>query len=60
MGQCFSKPYEPFGGHINVKDDLSNYVTKADLKNITEIDRSKLAVKSDLVSIKAKADKLDN
>ena len=60
MGQCFSKPYEPFGGHISVKIDLSYYVTKAYLKNATEIDRFKLAVKSDLFSIKAKVDKLDN
>ena len=35
MSQYFSKPYEPFGGGINVKVDLSNYATKTDLKNIT-------------------------
>ena len=34
MSQCFPKPYEPFGGDINVDDDLSNYATKPDLKNI--------------------------
>ena len=32
MNQCFPKPYEPFGGEINVKDDLSSYATKTDLK----------------------------
>ena len=32
MSQYFSKPYEPFGGDINVKVDLSNYTTKADLR----------------------------
>ena len=30
MSQYFPKPYEPFGGDINVKVDLSNYAT--DLK----------------------------
>ena len=28
MSQYFPKPYEPFGGDINVKVDLSNYATK--------------------------------
>ena len=32
MSQYFPKPYEPFGGYINVKVDLSNYATKADIK----------------------------
>ena len=27
MSQYFPKPYEPFGGDINVKTDLSNYAT---------------------------------
>ena len=31
MSQYFPKPYEPFGGDINVKVDLSNYATKADI-----------------------------
>ena len=38
---------------------MSNYVKKTDLKNVTGIDISKLAAKSDLVSLKAKVDKLD-
>ena len=52
------KPYERFGGDINVKVDLSNYATKADLKNATGIDTSKLAAKSDLVSLKTEVDKI--
>ena len=32
MIQHFRKPYEPFGGDINVKVDLFNYAKKADLK----------------------------
>ena len=40
MSQYFPKPYEPFGGDINVNADSSNYVTKTDLKNATGIDTS--------------------
>ena len=53
MSQYFSKPYEPFGGDINAKVDLSNYATKVDLKNSTQIDASKLAAKSGSGSLKA-------
>ena len=59
MSQCFPKPYEPFGGNINVKVDLSNYVTKTGLNNVTGIDTFKLAAKSGLVSLKAEVDKFD-
>ena len=59
MSQYFRRPYKPFGGDINVKVDLSNYATKSDLKNATGIDTSKLAAKSNLVSLKAEVDKLD-
>ena len=30
MSQYFPKPYEPFGGDINVKVDFPIYATKAD------------------------------
>ena len=59
MSQYFPKPYERVGGDINVKVDLSNYATKANLKNATGIDAAKLAAKSDLASLKAEIDKLD-
>ena len=45
MSQYFPKPYEPFGGNINVKFDLSNYATKASIKNISQIDTSSFALK---------------
>ena len=32
MSQYFPGPYEPFGGDINVKVDLSNYATTQTLK----------------------------
>ena len=59
MSQCFSKPYEPFGGYVNVKVDLSNYATKPDLKNVTHVDVSSFSLKSNLASLKTEVDKLD-
>ena len=59
MSQYFPKPYEPFGGDINVKVGLPNYATKSDLKNATGLYTPKLASKSDLVHLKTGVDKLD-
>ena len=59
MSQYFPKPYESFGGDINVKVDLSNYATKTDIKNISHVDTSSFALKSNLVSLKTEVDKLD-
>ena len=59
MSQYFPKPYKSFGGDINIKVNLSNYVIKLDLKNATGFETSKLAAKSDLASLKAEIDKID-
>ena len=59
MSQYFPKLYEPFGGDINVKVDLSNYETKTDLKNVLHVDVSSFALKSNLASLKTEVDKLD-
>ena len=59
MSQYFPKPYEPFGGDINVKVDLSNYATKTDIKNISHVDTSSFALKTNLASLKIEVDKLD-
>ena len=40
MSHHFPKPYEPFGGDINITFDLSNYAIKADIKNISHVDTS--------------------
>ena len=58
LSQHFPKLYEPFGGDINIEVDLSNYATKADLKNISNVDASSFALKSNLASLKTKVDKL--
>ena len=44
---------------INVKIYLSNYATKADIKNITHVDTSSFALKTNLVNLKSEVDKLD-
>ena len=59
MSQYFPKPYEPFGGDINVKVDLSNYATKTDFENAAEINTSKLPLKSNWANLKAEIDKID-
>ena len=59
MSQYFPKPYEPFGGDINVKVDLSNYATKTYLKNVSHVDISSFALKSNLASLKTEVDKID-
>ena len=59
MSQYFPKPYEPFSGDINVKVDLSNYATKPDIKNISDVDTSIFALKTNLANLKIKVDKLD-
>ena len=59
MSQFFPKPFRSFGGNINVKVDLSNYATKTDLKNVTHVDTSSFALKTNLASLKTEVDKLD-
>ena len=59
MSQYFPRPFRSFGGNINVKVDLSNYATKTDLKNVTHVDTSSFALKTNLASLKTEVDKLD-
>ena len=47
------------GRRVKVELDLSYYATKADLKNTTGVDTSKLAKKFDLVDLKSNVNKLD-
>ena len=59
MTQYFPKPYEAFGSDINVKVDLSNYATKTYMKNISHVDTSRFALKTNLASLNTEVDKLD-
>ena len=60
MSQYFRKPFNShFGDSIKVKIDLSNYATKTDIKNLSHVDTSTFALKTNLASLKSKVDKLD-
>ena len=60
MSQYFPKPFNShFGDSIKVKIDLSNYATKADIKNISHIDTSSFALKTNLSNLKTEVNKLD-
>ena len=59
MSQYFPKPYAPFSRDINIKVDLSNYVTKADITNISHVDTSNFALKINLANSKNEVDQLD-
>ena len=59
MRHYFPKSFRSFEGNINVKVGLSNYAIKMHLKNITQIDTSSFALKTNLASLKAEVDKLD-
>ena len=52
-------PYKSSRNKIKVELDLSNYATKNDLKNITHVDVSSFASKTNLVALKAEVDKID-
>ena len=67
MSQYFT-PYRSFGRHIKVELDLSSYTAKTDLKNVTHVDDSSFASKTNLASSKTvdkivkkvkKVDKID-
>ena len=47
------------GLNVKVELDLSNYATKAVLKNATGVDTFEFAKKVDLASLKSEIDKLD-
>ena len=59
MSQYFPKPNQPFGGDINVWVDLLNYAAKTAIKNISHVDTSSFALKSNLASLKTEVGKLD-
>ena len=59
MSQYFPKPFNwHVSDSIKVKIDLSNYATKTDIKNISHVDTSSFALKTNLASLKTEVDKL--
>ena len=60
MSQYFPKPFNSnFGDSIKVKIGLSNYATKTNLKNMTHVDTSSFALKTNLASLKTEVHELD-
>ena len=58
MSKFFPKSFRSFRRNINVKLDLSNYATKTDIKNISHVDTSSFALKTNLANLKTEVDKL--
>ena len=52
-------PYKSSSQNIKVELDLTNYATKDDVKNITHVDVSSFASKTNLAALKSEADKID-
>ena len=52
-------PYKNSSNNIKVKLDLTNYATKDDVKNITRVDVSSFASKTNLAALKSEVDKID-
>ena len=49
-------PYKSSGNNVKVELDLTNYATKTDLKNITHVDASSFASKTNLAALKTEVD----
>ena len=52
-------PYRSSPNNIKVELDLANYATKTDLNNITDVDVSSFASKTNLAALKTEVDKID-
>ena len=51
--------YYSSSSNVKVELDLTNYATKTDLKNITHVDTSSYALKTNLAALKTEVDKID-
>ena len=58
MSEYFPKP-PVHKENIKVKIDLSNYAMKEGIKNITHVNTSNFALKTNLANLKTEVDKLD-
>ena len=59
MSSQYFPPYESSSKNIKVQLDLTNYATKDDVKNITHVDVSSYATKTNLAALKSEVDKID-
>ena len=58
MSQYFPTP-SSHKENIKVEIDLSNYATKKEINDITHVDTSNFALKTNLANLKTEVDKLD-
>ena len=56
---AYYPPYKSSSNNVKVELDLTNYATKTDLKNITHVDASSFASKTNLAALKTEVDKID-
>ena len=59
MSSQYYPPYKNISNNIKVELDLTNYATKDDVKNITHVDVSSYASKTNLAALKTEVDKID-
>ena len=55
----YCPPYKSYSSNVKVELDLTNYATKTDLKNITHVDVSSFASKTNLTALKSEVNKID-
>ena len=59
MSRKYFPPYGSSSNNVKVELDLANYATKDDVKNITLVDVSSFASKTNLAALKTEVDKVD-
>ena len=59
MSSQYYPPYKISSNNIKVELDLSNYATKKDINDITHVDVSGFASKTNLAALKTEVDKID-
>ena len=59
MSSQYYPPYKSSSNNIKVELDLNNYETKKDINDITHVDVSGFASKTNLAALKTEVDKID-
>ena len=59
MSSQYYPPYKSSSNNVKVELDLSNYATKKDINDITHVDVSSFASKTNLAALKTEVDKID-
>ena len=59
MSRKYFPPYGSSSNNVKVELDLANYATKDDVKNVTLVDVSSFASKTNLAALKTEVDKVD-